>query len=411
MRYHDLATLLDIIKTVPNADKRDEATKLIMKLGADTDPQAVQLSNDTNKQLVKKQGENGLFLKFTHEEISKLPMRFRKEFYIRDRLVRCYRRQSGKYTVNYEIRYRRHGFNVYVCSNDLEEAKRKFIEEMWGAEDRLKAKEKGVRQYPKVPTTFHEFAEYYFEKYRKRKVSPKTFENDNYRYKNYLRPYFGNMKLKEITAMMCQDLLDEIQDKGLTKTNNEVYSLLNGIFKMAIAHDLMTKNPLAIVIVEKHKSKSGKALTKEQEKHLLDSVKGTKYELIMALALYTGLRPNELYTAKIDGDFIVAKNSKRKGGKIESKKIPITVMLRPYLQGVTEFKFPGLQYVREVFNAALPHNVFYDLRRTFYTRCDECGVAESARDEFVGHSKGELTNTYRDLSDEYLLKEGAKLVW
>ena len=144
---------------------------------------------------------------------------------------------------------------------------------------------------------------------------------------------------------------------------------------------------------------------------LLDGVKGTKYELVMALALYTGLRPNELYTAKIEGDFIVAKNSKRKGGKIESKKIPITAMLRPYLENVSEFKFPGIEYVRETFNEILPGHIFYDLRRTFYTRCDECGVAEPARDEFVGHSKGELTNTYRDLSDEYLLKEGAKLVW
>ena len=51
----------------------------------------------------------------------------------------------------------------------------------------------------------------------------------------------------------------------------------------------------------------------------------------------------------------------------------------------------------------------YDLLTTFYTRCDEYGVAGPARDEFVGHSAGALTNAYRDLSDEYLLKEGKKL--
>jgi hypothetical protein len=51
----------------------------------------------------------------------------------------------------------------------------------------------------------------------------------------------------------------------------------------------------------------------------------------------------------------------------------------------------------------------YDLRTTFYTRCDEYGVAQPARDEFVGLSSGALTNAYRDLSDEYLLKEARKL--
>lgn len=168
---------------------------------------------------------------------------------------------------------------------------------------------------------------------------------------------------------------------------------------------------MAIVIVAQHESEHGKALTKVEEKKLLESVKGTRYERVMALALYTGLRPNELYTARIEGNFIVARNSKRKGGKIEYKKIPISVMLKPYLEGVITFDFPTLEYIRATFNKILPDHIFYDLRTTFYTRCEECGVAEPARDHFVGHSRGELNNTYSDLSDEYLLREGAKLVW
>ena len=238
-----------------------------------------------------------------------------------------------------------------------------------------------------------------------------SYANDMCRYKNHIRPHFGEKNLLEITPGECQKVLDSFLEKGMTKTNNEVYSLMNGIFKMAIAHNIITQNPMSIVIIKKHQCKHGKALTKVEEKLLLDGLKGTKYQKIMALALYTGLRPNELETARVEGKFIVAKNSKRKGGKVEYKKIPVSPMLRPYFEKDMEIDMPGLQYIREQFNKLLPNHIFYDLRTTFYTRCEECGVAPPARDEFVGHSSSVLNATYTDLSDEYLLKEGEKLSW
>ena len=83
-------------------------------------------------------------------------------------------------------------------------------------------------------------------------------------------------------------------------------------------------------------------------------------------------------------------------------------MLAPYLQDIQAFEFPSEQVMRDKFNAILPHHILYDLRTTFYTRCKECGAADAARDEFVGHSLGALGNACTDLSDEYLLREGAK---
>ena len=121
------------------------------------------------------------------------------------------------------------------------------------------------------------------------------------------------------------------------------------------------------------------------------------------------MRPNEYATARIDGNFIIAVNSKRKTKKVEYKKIPITPMLRPFLENVTELNFYIPEVMREKFKSILPNHKLYDLRTTFYTRCHECGVADVARMEFVGHSLGKLGNTYTDLSDDFLLKEGEKL--
>lgn len=397
MTYKELEEFFEITKDIPDQDARERAIVLLFKAQSEAEktPQILQESKLIDD-------KNDIILKFTTKEISKMPKRFRKEIILNERVVKCRRRKSGKNGTNYELRYRRNGYTIAVSSNDFEKAKEKFIEA-------LKNVALGVDENS-IPTTFHEFAIYYFENFRKRKVAKLTYENDFGRYRNHIKPYYESIKIKEITPNACQRHIDVLSKKS-TKTSVEVYSLLNVIFKAAIAHGLIEKNPLSMVLKPTHQTEHGVALTKDEEKKLLQGVKGTKYEYIFALALYTGLRPNELNTAKIEGQFIVAKNSKRKGGKIEYKRIPICTMLQPYLKGMKELQIPTLEYIRYSFNNILPNHILYDLRTTFYTRCEECGVAEPARDEFVGHSRGKLNSTYSDLSDEYLLSEGKKLVW
>lgn len=214
--------------------------------------------------------------------------------------------------------------------------------------------------------------------------------------------------MRKITPKACQDLLDRLNEQGKGKTADDVHSLLNMIFKAAVKHNVLINNPLDMVFHTKHERKHGTALLKEEEKLLLDSTAGTPQQLMFAVGLYTCMRPNEYETAHLEGDFIVAINSKRKNGKVEYKKIPITPMLRPYLDGVDKLRFSSLRIMRDRFNKLFPNHKLYDLRTTFYTRCQECGIAPVARDEFVGHSLGELGNTYTDLSDEFLLTEGQK---
>ncbi len=150
-------------------------------------------------------------------------------------------------------------------------------------------------------------------------------------------------------------------------------------------------------------------MTKDEEHKLLSETAGTRYQLLFAVALYTGLRPNEFKTARIEGAFIVAVNSKRKSKMVEYKRIPITPMLRPYLENVDELHFVRLEYLRDKIKQILPQHILYDLRTTFNTRCTECGIADVARKTFMGHSLGKLDNAYTDLSDDFLIIEGEKL--
>lgn len=342
------------------------------------------------------------FVEFTEKELKQMPKKIQRLIIINKKRCRLETRKSGKNTTTYQIRFRSDGYNVSACGKTIELAKANFIEKLKTA----KPKETTLENI--IPKTFSAFTVYYFEKFRKPRLTERTYKNDSHRYKKWLQPHFGEKPLDKITPYDCKRLLDEIQADGKSKTADEIYSLMSVIFKGAIAHGIIQLNPLNVVLHIKHETKSGHALTKEEETVLLESLTEWDFKVAVAIALYTGLRPNELETAVIDGPFIKAVNSKRKTRKVEYKKIPIIDKLKPYIeQGIPTL--PSPQLIRRRINAIFPHHKLYDLRTTFYTRCKELNVSEHALKEFAGHSLGALGNAYTDLSDEYLLSEGKKL--
>lgn len=350
--------------------------------------------------------DKGIFeFKITKEEIKKMPKTIKNGRIFAEGFSVCYRvRKTGKNSYSYQVRFKKDGFNINFSEKHKENLKLRFLEKL-----KQQSLQREQQTENGIPTVFEKFALYYFERFRKPKVSEETYKKDTCRLNTHILPVLGKKEIKSITPSDCQSILNNLTEKKLGKTADEVYSLLSCTFKCAISHHIIQYSPLDTVLHIQHVRESGKALTKNEEKNLLNAFKGTVYEILFAVVLYTGLRPNEYKTAKINGNFIVAVNSKRKNGKIEYKRIPISPMLTNYIKNVTEFNFPAENVIRKRFNEVLPNHKLYDLRTTFYTRCKECGVSEEALKEFVGHSLGALGNAYTDLSDEYLLKEGKKL--
>ncbi len=186
-------------------------------------------------------------------------------------------------------------------------------------------------------------------------------------------------------------------------------------FGYATNNHLITHSPTDALLHTMHERTNGVALTKEEERKLLFAVKDRNYEICFAIALYTGIRPNEYQSVEVTPDkmFIIAKNSKQKikRNEIVYKKIPISPMLRPYIDANPEPKMLTAKYLRKIMGNILPEHILYDLRTTFYNRCKECGVEEPAYKEFMGHSLKDVDQSYTDLADEYLIKEGKKLVY
>lgn len=348
--------------------------------------------------------ENRHALSFTEKEIMKMPKKVRKVFRIDGHVVRYRERKTGRYNCSYEIRYAKRPYNdppISVSATSLQEAKERFIEKLNNYTPNDPAA-------PVVPKDFHGFAMYWFENFHKRKVGEKTYRNDLGDYRRNLEKKFGKRKFSDIAPVEIQVFLDSYSDKGRTKES--VHSLLNQIAKCAVKHGIISSNPLDMCFYAKHEREHGIALTKDEEKKLLAAYVGTEYELDFAVILYTGLRPNEYKKIHIEGEFVVKQNSKRKNGKVEIRKIPITPMLRPYIQGVKELHLHCLDAITNRLKKVLPNHKLYDLRTTFQTRCTECYISDVAIGLFMGNGIGsELKKAYTDVSDEWLFAEGQKL--
>ena len=265
-----------------------------------------------------------------------------------------------------------------------------------------------------VPLLFGDFATLYFERYRRQRVAPQTYANDMSRLKNHLLPKFSNKLITEILPLDLLDFLDKYEAAGQYKTREELRSLLNLIFKFAIANGLLDRNPLALVVYDKPDQNHGEPLTKEEEETLLTNLRGSKYFGIAVVALYTGVRPCEWNSVRIEDGFVVAQNRKQKRRKkIVYKRIPISPMLAPYVtQLPADFATRNVSNAKKAIKAALPTHRPYDLRTTFATRCQECGVQEQVVQAFMGHTPSTLLGkVYTKFSDDFLIKEASKILY
>ena len=341
------------------------------------------------------------FVEFTEKELNKMPKQIKNLIIVNKKRCRYRKRKSGASTTTYQIRFRSAGYDISADGVTLQKAKENMLRKLQSAQPKKNFE-------AEIPTAFNSFALYFFETFRRNKVSSQTYKNDFHRYTHYLQPYFMETPLKSITPSSCKRILEDVQKDGKGKTAEELYSIMSIIFKGAIAHGIIEKNPLAIVDKPTYEQVNGKALSPEEEITLFKNLSEPEFIIAIALALYCGLRPNELASAVVDGAFIKGINSKRKNGKIEYKRIPIIDKLKPYIKnGIPTLPTP--QLIRRRIKDTLPSHKLYDLRTTFYSKCKELGVSDIALKHFVGHALDKLENAYTDLSDIYLLKEGKKL--
>ena len=345
-------------------------------------------------------------IKFKKEEVAEMAKTFKKEFIANGLVARVIKRQSGKKTFLYEIRYRRNGYNISASSTDINEAKRKFID---------MTKPQNINKYCTAQklSGLHLFREVANEwlTYKKGKVDERTVKS----YESYCRRYvFPILGEKPIALIRTLDIDNVV--KGLKpRLYEDLRTVFNSVFKYAIGCGLITHNPVALIQYKKANRIARRALTREEQQTLLQRLSLPEYATYRTpflIMLYFGLRPCELADAHFEGNFLIARNAKRKHGKIEYKKIPVPKQAREKID-LTEkvLHLHRTDVLNRIFKRIIGDEDItqYYLRHTFATVCQQY-VRPDIVDIWMGDSSERLVGrVYTHFPDEFMEKQMDKV--
>ena len=147
--------------------------------------------------------------------------------------------------------------------------------------------------------TFKEWSEKWLDLYKT--DIQQTTKND---YRSILSlhayPEIGNMKLDKIKQIDITNVLQIMDQKGISKRKNELLILIKAILNKAVENDLINKNVALGINLKKHKSKEKQVISDDIINCLkMESSNNEKAFMILFL-IYTGLRRGELCSLTVD---------------------------------------------------------------------------------------------------------------
>ena len=401
MTYKQLQEITEILKDIPDSDKRDKAVQLMLQSAADT------ITTDVVNELIENRSNNkktsSAKIKFTKKEIESMSKTFKREFIANGMTAHIIERPSGKRGSFYEIRYRRNGYDIAVSNKELNTAKAMFIE----ATQNLPPPE----SLAKNKFSFGSIADEWL-KYKHGKVAEDTWKGYESQMRRFIPQKFKEKPIKSIRTSDIDELMNTLDTP---RKYEDMRIIFNSIFKYAKASGIVTYNPVEMIPFKRAERENRDRLTDGQIKTFLTNLQTPIFDKIrnFALAMYFfGLRPCEIDDeAHFENGFLICRNRKRKNGKKAYKKIPVPRQAEKFFNFNLPLKSP-LSYDRtlKIKKKALPEGVIpYQLRHTFASVCDE-KVKREVVELWMGDSPERLVGkTYVHYSDEFMRSEMDKV--
>ena len=302
--------------------------------------------------------------------------------------------------------------------------------------------DEAVAPKPTNCPTFQEYAEKWYQTYKAAALKHTTARSYTSALSLHLYPFFGKMKLNEITVELIQQFLNEKEYLAYS-TVHSMLIVFNNIMASAFEDELIPTNPAAskrIKITSRGKTERT-ALTPEQVTDIIHQIdtklKGDDERRMITLFLFTGMRRGEVLGLKwedidlqkklihVERNVTYAHNQPEIGStKTNSGKrvIPMDDRLIEYLKpfGKSGFVLGGEAPISNMvfrrldksikrqidLHGATPH-VF---RHTYITTLAKAGIDLKTIQRISGHANITTTlNIYTHTREEEIQAAGAKV--
>lgn len=345
-----------------------------------------------------------------------MPKNLREKFENQKNIT--YRKETGVYEVRKQI----DGVSYFGSSKNRDEAVRRFIQDIRNGGKPAKGKPAPApidvpEEVQKILPPFNAVATQWLE-LRKPIIKAVTYEHYESLFRANIFPAFGERRIDELKQSDCQELINIYLGLRKYRTADKIYQALKAIFEFAIGEELIEKSPMRFIRPPQYEEQGGVALTLDEERELLKLISESKCDEeikhSLIFLLYTGIRRSELASAVIEDGFVsvvCAKN--RKNYNEKRRLIPITPMLAVWMH---VFDIEKLRSVRpdaltQAMKRLMPEHHLHELRHTFITRCQECGVPREVVSVWAGHAADstQTSKVYTHFSREFMIKEAQKV--
>lgn len=350
-------------------------------------------------------GRNRGIVNFTEKEILSMPKEKRNYFRANGIRVHYRKKPNGVY----EIRCTINKVQYYGAAKDFKIAKARFLEDLKREPTEQRS---GRSATSALPLDVAAYSLHFLEVFKKPNIGADTFKN----YENVNRIHIigklgADTLIRDVTASDCQRILRDLREEGKKRTAEEVRNLLSWIFDAAVSDKLISASPMQSVKIPKHRRTVGKCIPLALMQALL-AEPTCRYDYLIWLMAYTGMRPVEIKSAVFEGEFVTIKNGKTDvNDEPTFRRIPLHPALRPHVAELKRWLHVNTDEVSRHFRKKVKGYRFYDIRHTFTTYMQESGADKRWIDYVTNHvaAQNVTDSVYTHWTDKFHLSQIEKL--